>query len=100
MEIKIQIDDIDYAALVDAALPLLKDKLAKPGAAVPQLIGNILNLPSGMVKAVVNRLPEDKKNQLAAALINGNKEKIIATVEHTARDSGVRIRIQDLQAGL
>ena len=97
MEIKIQIDDIDYAALVDVAMPLLKDKLAKPGATT-QLLGSILNLPSGMVKAVVNRLPEDKKNQLAATLINGNKEKIIATVEQTAGASGVRVRIRDLQA--
>ena len=95
MEIKLTIKEIDYAALVEAALPMVKNKLQDMDGPIPSLLSGLTKLPTGMVKAVVNGLPQDSKDQMAVLLIKAYREKIISSAERYAGEMGVPIKIDE-----
>lgn len=100
MEIKIKIDKIDYAALVEAVLPIVKNKLKDMNGPIPALLNGVVGLPSGILEAVVNGLPQETKDQMAVFLINSYKEKILSTAEHFGAENGVDLKIADVRAEL
>ena len=98
MEIRLTIEEIDYAGLAEAVMPIAKAKLKDSGSPIPTLLSGIASLPAGMIKAVVNGLPQDSKDQMAVFLINSYKEKLISAAEHFGEENGVVLKIADVQA--
>ena len=92
MELKLQLSDMDYGALVERLLPLLHD------SAKDSLFGKIPFLTEHNAKAVLARLPQETKDRLLADLINRNQTGIAASLEKTLAKEGIAVKITAISA--
>ncbi len=83
VELTIQLDEIDYDALLERLLPELR-RSGKPAAA----------LAAGMLQ----KLPDTAKDQVAVELINANREALSSFVEQGAAQYGVPGRVVSVEA--
>lgn len=96
MEIKIVMDNINYGDVISKCLPLLRDKFKDKEGAVPKIISGIEKLPPSLSKTMIDALPKETKDELAAFMINKNKERIISAIEQYAEKNGVELKIDDI----
>lgn len=96
MKIKIKIDNINYGELAVKCMPLIRDNLSVDDGPVPKLLSGLTVLPPGMVRSMLNALPDEKKDELAAYLINKNKEQIITDITRYMQGQGIDVEISDL----
>lgn len=96
MEIKIKIDNIDYADLAVALMPLIRGKLQEKPGAVAKILASLTTLPEGLIRKTLGALPQENKDEMAAMLINENQEKLIAMIQDYAKENGVALKISDL----
>ena len=81
----LNIEDVDYNALIDMASDMVKknkDNPALKGMKIP---------PMGF--SMIKKLPKDKKNEMLAMLVNQDKDRTIQTLTSviTARFGGIKI---------
>lgn len=96
IKIEIELSDLDYNSLIDQYLPLMIEKLQQTDNPVALLISN--GMPASMAKMILKTLPQEKKDKLAADLINIYKDKISRTIEETADRQNIQVKIGDIQA--
>ena len=96
MEIKIKVDYINYGELVTILLPKLGG-LSKDNGIKDKMLKAIASLPSGPTKAMVDALPQDTKDEIAAYLISKNKDNIIKAATQYAESNGVSITVSDIE---
>lgn len=96
MEIRIVIDEINYGEVVSKCLPLIRDKLREKDGSLPKILSGIASLPPSMAAAMVEALPAETKDEIAALLINKNKDRIIRAAEGYAAKNGVTMDIGDI----
>lgn len=96
--IKLEIDvrDIDYDGLIDRFLPVVLEKLRQSENTASRLVAG--GMPASVAKAILKNLPRATKEQLAAELLNSNKEAVMQYVCELAGQSGIRLNIGDLRA--
>ena len=96
MEIKITVDDINYSEVIEKCLPLVRDKLKEKDGALPQILSGLASLPPSMAAAMLDRLPQETKDEAVALLINKNKDKLIEKAEEYAARNDITLKISDL----
>ena len=96
MEIRIIVDEINYSDLVIKCLPLVRDKLKEKEGTLPKVISGLANLPPSMAAAMLDKLPQETKDEVAALLINKNKERLIEKAEEYAAKNDIALKISDL----
>ncbi len=96
--ITVEVDDIDYGALVRKLLPIAGDKLSAYDTKLARMLSGALAIGGGAAANVINALPAKTKDALAAALINGGKEKIAEALRDAAKEHGVGVKIRDIGA--
>ena len=96
MKITLEIGKIDYAAVAEWALPMLKDKLGTMDGPMAKMLSGIASLPPSVVRATINALPESTRNQMVAYLVNHNGEKIISAAQSFAEKQGVSLTIDGI----
>lgn len=69
IELKILIDEIDYDSVADFLVPLL-----------------------------VEKLPQEKKDELVVQLLTKNRDKLLETGRTAAAKNGIRLQICDVSA--
>ncbi|MGM9662856.1 MAG: hypothetical protein ACI3WR_07205 [Oscillospiraceae bacterium] len=94
LKLELELSDIDYEALAERLLPLLGDKLRQNGGAGALLGG----ASSAMAKAALSALPQERKDRMAADLINGSAAAIAEAIQRAAAQNGVSCRISGLHA--
>lgn len=92
----VELDDVDFDTLIDQYLPLIGDQLRASGNPVGMLLSN--GMSAGMAKGILRTLSQDKKEQLAADLVNGNSAKICSAIESAAAQKGIQIKAKKLEA--
>lgn len=95
MKITLDIDNIDYGALAELFLPLIHDKLAEKDGAAVAILTKIAGMPPMLTGKMIDMLPQDAKDEIAAMLVNKNKEKIIESVTKFAAQKGLSFPIDD-----
>lgn len=96
IELTIKVEHIDYNDLAELLLPLLTDQLPKDG-----LAGRLLRSPEkaqGLVKELLNRMPQSQKDELLAKYINQNSGKAMEKLEEMAAKNGVSMKLRDVSA--
>ena len=93
MKIVLEVGEVDYAGIAERALPMVRDKLKEMDGAVPKMLGGLASLPGPVVRATINALPQDSKDQMVAFLINHNAEKLISAAQSFAEKQGVGLTI-------
>ena len=78
IDIKISVSNVDYEAALDTLLPVLLEHLSKKTENA--FLSSILSKTTGVsliaAKAALKALPQDTKDDLAAACLNHYKEDI------------------------
>lgn len=96
MQITIKLTQISYTGLVQACLPLIK------GGRLAELNGSPLAglaaMPPATLCAALDALPQQTKDEAAAALIRRYKRAIIDGLTQWASQNGVNMTIGDLTA--
>lgn len=91
IHIDITLDDIDFDSLIDQYLPQLMEKLSNSDNSVSRLLSG--GMPESLAKAALHKLPQDKKEHIAAELINRNSDKLKFKTESFARENGIGVKI-------
>ena len=99
IELKMLIDDMDYEALISRFLPQVIEK-ADPSELEPWARLLILSkgLNASTISKIMSRLPQEKRDELAARYINKNRAKLAETLTKKASERGLRVHIRDVQA--
>ena len=96
IRLSIELDDVDFDRLIEQYLPVIGDQLRASGNSVGMLLSN--GMSAGMAKGMLRTLSQDKKEQLAADLINGNAAKLTASIEKMAAEKGFQAKVRALEA--
>lgn len=96
MELRIQIDDLDYGELAAQLLPLLPEGIDGLGSG---LLSGAKKNPA-LVKGLVNAMPQKKKEELVISLINRHSERIMKGLTKAAASRGVAVKVSNLRAGI
>ena len=97
MKITLELNEIDYGALAEQFLPLVKDKLAEKDGTGAAILSKIAGMPPSIAAKMVDLLPQETKDELAVMLVNKNKERVIETVMEYAAQKGLSFRIDDFE---
>ena len=95
MKITLDINDIDYGALVEVFLPLVHDKLAEKDGTGTAILAKIAGMPPSIAGKMIDMLPQETKDEIAVMLVNKNKEKIVESVMEYAEKKGILFRIDN-----
>lgn len=96
MEIRIIVDEINYSDVVNKCLPLVRDKLKTKDDTLSKMLSGLANLPPSMAAAMLDKLPQETKDETAALLINKNKDMLIQKAEEYAAKNDIALKISDL----
>lgn len=88
IKIELELRDIDYGSLIEQLLPVITEKLRQSNNSVAMLLSN--GMPASMAKMILKKLPPDKKDQLAADLVNANKDQLVKLLTDLARQTASR----------
>ena len=100
IELKILIDEIDYDSVADFLVPLLVEKLKKEdktGLFGSMLSGNSV-MTSNMARGLLEKMPQEKKDELVVQLLTKNRDKLLETGRTAAAKNGIRLQICDVSA--
>ena len=97
LEATVQLSCVDYGALAEKLLPVLRERAVEwDGAAA--LLGTLLRLPPALFRGALDRIPQDKKDEAVVSLIHHYAPAILTRAEAFAAGQGVSIRLEDLSA--
>lgn len=96
IKVELELKDIDFDRLIDQFLPVMIEKLRQSDNPASRLISK--GMPAPMAKMIIKKLPLAKKEQLAADLINSNRDKIAEFLKKTAGQNNVRLNIGNIRA--
>lgn len=100
IELKILIDEIDYDSVADFLVPLLVEKLKKEDKT--GLFGSMLSgnsaMASNMARSLLEKMPQEKKDELVVQLLSKNREKLLETGRNAAAKNGIRLQLCDVSA--
>lgn len=101
MKITLEVDELDYGALIAALLPMVHEKMEKEESSVAnKIILKLTSLSPAIAKKMVNLLPKETQNEIVVLLINKNRDKILELVENLARERDIPLKIGNLEAAL
>ena len=101
IEVKIKISDVDYSAAVDVLMPVLLDKLSGTSNPIVSLVlGKAKGLPANATKAALDVLPQETKDELAAACLNHYSEEIAKLMASMAMQKGIKIQVDGVEVAV
>lgn len=103
IEVKVNIQDVDYATAVEVLMPVLLERLShtsNPLAAA--LLGRTRtnSLPAAAAKAALEVLPKSVQDELSAACLNHYSTEIAQAISNLAAQKGIRLRIDAVEVAV
>lgn len=96
IRLTIELEDVDFDVLIEHYLPVIGEHLRSSGNPLGALLSN--GASASVAKGMLRALSPEKKEQLAADLINGNRQQLISSLEKMAASQGFQARVRSLQA--
>lgn len=98
LELRIQVDDIDYENAAEGLIPLLAEQLSKENSnPLIKAFASSQGAVTGAAKAMLKVLTQKQKDELVIKCFNSNKAKLIDLAETEAAKNNVKIRILGAQ---
>ncbi len=97
MEVKIKVKDLDYDNLIKAVIPILKETAKSSDNCKLKILSNVLKMPGDIPVKMLSVLPQKKKDEIVAYLLNHYKDKIIIWIQDSLKDKGFIIEIDDIE---
>lgn len=95
MKISFEVNEIDYGALAELFLPMLREKLEEKDDM--GILSKIAGIPPSLAAKMIAMLPQDTKDELAVMLVGKNKEKIIKAILEYAGKKGLSFQIDTFE---
>lgn len=96
MNIVAEVSKIDYIAIVDRFLPVIRDKLLGMGGLVAMFRPMIHNASSEKIVGLLDRFVGENKEAFLASLINQNHHNLISAIEDAAQKQNIRLKINSI----
>lgn len=96
MELRIKVNDLDYAALAVRYLPLVRNGFIMGENPALDVIMLLPKLTGVLLISALAKIPLKKKDEAVAYLVNKNKDKIIAKIEEVLVKQGIHACLGDL----
>lgn len=90
-ELKIDIDELDYAQTIRALLPYIK----KDDLPLPDMVRNAAETP-GVLENFLKFIPKEKQDEMILKAFEKNKIRIIAKAHKMADKAGIDMKISDI----
>jgi len=90
-ELKIDIDELDYAQTIRALLPYIK----KEDLPLPDMVRNAAGTP-GVLENFLKFIPKEKQDEMILKAFEKNKIRIIAKAHKMADKAGIDMKISDI----
>ncbi len=98
LEFKISISDIDYGAVADLLLSIVKEKGEPSENKAVKLLLGMVNAAGELPRKAVNALPQNIKDEMVVALVNNNKDMIIDFLQNKAAAKNIAVTVNDIAA--
>ena len=98
MKITLELNDIDYGALVAQFLPLIRSKLSEQDGTGAAVLAKIAEMPPETAAKMINLLPQKTRDELVLMLLNKNKERLIHAATEYGRKNGITFQIDSFEA--
>lgn len=90
-ELKIDIDELNYAQAIRALLPYIK----KEDLPLPDMVKNAAEAP-GVIENFLKFIPKEKQDEMILKVFEKNKVRIISKAHRMADSRGVELKISDI----
>lgn len=101
IEVKVNIQDVDYAAAVDVLMPVLMERMShSSNTLASSLLGRATGLSATAAKAALEVLPKSVKDELSAACLNHYSKEIAQAVSNLAAQKGIRLHINAVEVAV
>ena len=97
MELSIAVSNLNYATLAAKYLPMVRNSFIMDENPATAILTALLKLPGMLLYGALAKIPQDKKDETVAYLVNKNKDKIIAKIEDMLVKQNIHIRLADLK---
>ena len=101
IEVKIKISEVDYGAAIDVLMPVLLDKLSSSSSPIVKiLLGKLKGMSGPAAKAALDMLPQETKDELAAACLNHYNEEISKLMVNVAQQKGIKVQVESVEVAV
>ncbi len=101
IEVKLNIQDVDYDAAVEVLMPVLLERLShSSNTLVSSLLGRATGLSATAAKAALEVLPKSVKDELSATCLNHYSTEIAQAISNLAAQKGIRLRIDAVEVAV
>ncbi|MBP1754020.1 MAG: hypothetical protein H6Q59_418 [Firmicutes bacterium] len=99
VELKIKISEIDYGAAMDSLLPVIIQHVSEGENAgfFAKMLGKNNAIAGVMAKAALAALPQNKKDEIAVAIIEKYHDEITKGLVEFARNKGISFQLDEMQ---
>ena len=98
LKLTINVEDLDYDALVERFLPQLIDGFSKQNPTLGRLLSGGGTLAASAIKGIISRMPLEKKEAMAAELLERNSGMLTGKLENLLLENGVKVRVSGFTA--
>ena len=98
IELKILLDEVDYRSLSEVLIPALAGSMAKEGGVLGGMLAQNKELAASRARTVLDKMPQEKKDELLVQLLNRNRDKLLEKGRTLAAEKGVRLQLCDVSA--
>ena len=101
IEIKLNVHEIHYGEILAALMPMILEKSqnhAEVNSGLLRLLQGARLLPPSALQAMVDALPEEKKEELVVGLLTVYQEQIAQELTQKAAEEHLSLRISGIEA--
>lgn len=91
LKLELLIDELDYDSVFENYGTLIAERLRENGNPAGML-------PPVLLKGFINGMPKEKRDEMAANLINSNRGKLQKGLEEVAASRGIRLMVVGAKA--
>lgn len=100
VEIKIKLDNLDYASIVKVAFPIIRKKAENETAAWAIVMRRIDEPDEETIEGLLKLIPVGAKNKLIEMALEKYKEEIPAALISLAESKGLKLNITDVDINI
>ncbi len=100
VEIKIKLDDLDYANIIKVAFPIIKKKAETETAMWATVVRHINEPDEATIEGLLKLIPASAKDKLVEMALEKYKDEIPAALTSLAESKGLKLNITDVEISM
>ena len=99
IEIKIKMSNFDYESAIEEYLPIITQKVAgsEDAGFLAKIVDKNSSLSAKVAKAALSVLPQNKKDEIAVAIIEKYKDELEKSLLDFASEKSISFRLEEIQ---